>query len=337
MGAMVMGLPYSDTVIVNHALLYLPLNKPLKPVSQGMHLDSIRAMMLRGEYDRASRFVVDLSRKEGYGAKRWTDPFIPAFQLVIDMKKDSLKEYSRSVNFRTGEAGVKWQDDAGEFNRSTFVSRKDNLIITRILSDSAAINCGISLQKRHTNGWWEGIDKRSSSGINPESVSVSENTLTYHADFENKWEGMIKGYEGGTMVFNKNGQLVSDGKSIKVTGASEILLITWVDPVFEGGKDINQQRISDIKTNLKDYDGYLKDHVAIHGDLFDRVSLRLDGDRGITEKPVEEIIRTVEGNPDPALVELSFNAARYNIISAAGVNPPNLQGIWSGTLTVLIS
>ncbi len=333
MGAMVMGLPYSDTVIVNHALLYLPLNKPLKPVSQGMHLDSIRAMMLRGEYDRASRFVVDLSRKEGYGAKRWTDPFIPAFQLVIDMKKDSLKEYSRSVNFRTGEAGVKWQDDAGEFNRSTFVSRKDNLIITRILSDSAAINCGISLQKRHTNGWWEGIDKRSSSGINPESVSVSENTLTYHADFENKWEGMIKGYEGGTMVFNKNGQLVSDGKSIKVTGASEILLITWVDPVFEGGKDINQQRISDIKTNLKDYDGYLKDHVAIHGDLFDRVSLRLDGDRGITEKPVEEIIRTVEGNPDPALVELSFNAARYNIISAAGVNPPNLQGIWSGTLT----
>src|SRR5512133_3104170 len=104
MGAMVMGYPYSDTIIINHALLYLPLNRPIKPISQGAHLDSIRAVMLRGDYGKASQYVVDLSKDEGYGAKRWTDPFIPAFQIVISMKRDSVTGYSRQVNFETGEA-----------------------------------------------------------------------------------------------------------------------------------------------------------------------------------------------------------------------------------------
>lgn len=333
MGAMVMGYPYSDTVIINHALLYLPLNQPLEPVSQGKYLDSIRSMMLRGGYGKASQFVVDLSHTEGYGAKRWTDPFIPAFQLVIDMKRDSLLEYSRGVNFRTGEAEVKWRDNTGEFSRSTFVSRKDNLIITRIRSDAAKINCVISLQKRHTYNWWESIDKRRSAGINPEEISASGNTITYHADFENQWEGMIKGYEGGTMVLNRDGQLESDGRSITVSGASEILLVTWVDPLSNNHESLNQVRIAGINENLKDYNGYLEDHVAIHGDLFDRVSLKLEGDPGLRGKPVEEIFKTVAGKPDPALVELAFDAARYNTISATGINPPNLQGIWSGTLT----
>ncbi|HSO78241.1 MAG TPA: glycoside hydrolase N-terminal domain-containing protein, partial [Bacteroidales bacterium] len=158
MGAMVMGYPYSDTIIINHALLYLPLNRPLKPVSQGAHLDSIRTMMLRGDYGKASQFVVGLSKDEGYGAKRWTDPFIPAFQLVIGMKQDSLTEYSRQVNFETGEAGVKWRDRNGTFTRNTFVSRKDNLIITRISSGKSKISCKISLHNRELYDWWERID-----------------------------------------------------------------------------------------------------------------------------------------------------------------------------------
>lgn len=46
MGLMVEGQPYHETIVFNHALLYLPLNKPLKPVSQGKHLKEIRQMML---------------------------------------------------------------------------------------------------------------------------------------------------------------------------------------------------------------------------------------------------------------------------------------------------
>jgi hypothetical protein len=333
MGAMVMGYPYSDTIIINHALLYLPLNKPLKPVSQGTHLDSIRAMMLRGDYGKASQFVVGLSQDEGYGAKRWTDPYIPTFQMVLSMQRDTLTEYSRQVNFETGEASVKWRDRNGTFARNTFVSRKDNLIITRISSCKSRISCKISLQDRHLYDWWERIDRRDSIGIRPASITVSGNTITYSADFDNRWEGMITGYEGGTMVLNEGGSLANDGTTITVTDASEILLLAWVDPLWDGSGHHVKDRIAKLENERNDYNDYLKKHVAIHGELIDRVSLNLGGDRELRKQPVEEIFNTVHEKPDPALFELAFNAARYNIISATGINPPNLQGIWSGTLS----
>lgn len=333
MGAMVMGYPYSDTIVINHALLYLPLNRPLKPVSQGAHLDSIRAMMLRGDYGKASQFVVGLSKDEGYGAKRWTDPFIPAFQLVISMKQDSVTEYSRQVNFETGEAGVKWRDRNGTFTRNTFVSRKDNLIITRISSDKSKINCKISLHNRELYDWWERIDKRDSTVISPASITASGNTIIYSTDFTNRWEGMITGFEGGTMVLNDGGSLTDDGTTITVTDASEILLLTWGDPLWDASENHVNDRITEIERGRTGYNQYLKKHVAIHGELINRVFLNLGGDREFRDRPVEEIFMEVHEKPDPALIELVFNAARYNIISAIGMNPPNLQGIWSGTLS----
>lgn len=333
MGAMVMGFPYSDTIIINHALLYLPLNRPLKPVSQGTHLDSIRAIMLRGDYGKASQYVVGLSHDAGYASKRWTDPFIPAFQIAISMKRDSLTEYSRHVNFETGEAGVHWRDRNGTFTRNTFVSRKDNLIITRISSANSKISCKITLVDRHLYDWWERIDKRDSTGIRPSSITVSGNTITYSADFVNRWEDMITGFDGGTMVLNEGGTLANDGAAITVTDASEILLLAWVDPIFDGSGHQVQDRIAEIETGKNDYNDYLKKHIAIHGELINRVSLNLGGDGELRKQPVEEIFNAVQEKPDPALFELAFNAARYNIISATGINPPNLQGIWSGTLS----
>jgi len=94
MGAMVMGHPLSDTIIVNHASLYMPVNEPLEPVSQGDYLEEIRSLMLDGQYGEASRFVVDLSHEEGWEGKRWTDPIIPAFDIVIDMEQNSVKDYA---------------------------------------------------------------------------------------------------------------------------------------------------------------------------------------------------------------------------------------------------
>jgi len=38
MGAMIEGHPYHDTLILNHALLYLPLYKPLKPIIKSIFL-----------------------------------------------------------------------------------------------------------------------------------------------------------------------------------------------------------------------------------------------------------------------------------------------------------
>ena len=101
-GALVLGHPADETIIVNHARLWLPLNAPLPPVDTASHLGEIREMMRRGEYQKAADFVVELSHREGWGGKRWTDPFIPAFDLRVAMRPEGeAKVYSRAVDFRT--------------------------------------------------------------------------------------------------------------------------------------------------------------------------------------------------------------------------------------------
>lgn len=59
-----MGDPYRESIVLNHALLYLPIHSPRKPVSQGKNLEKIQQMMLDGKYTEASKFIVDLANSE---------------------------------------------------------------------------------------------------------------------------------------------------------------------------------------------------------------------------------------------------------------------------------
>ena len=65
MGAMVIGDPYQESIVLNHALLYLPIHSARKPVGQGKYLGKIQQMLLENKYMEASQFVVDLANSEG--------------------------------------------------------------------------------------------------------------------------------------------------------------------------------------------------------------------------------------------------------------------------------
>ena len=109
-GAMVIGRPHDETIILNHALLYLPASLPIKPINQASRLDEIRQLMLEGKYTDAAKIPVEQSLKEGYSGLRWTDPYMPAFDIRLDMPPSNIKHYVRSVDFETGECFVYWED-----------------------------------------------------------------------------------------------------------------------------------------------------------------------------------------------------------------------------------
>ena len=142
-GALVMSQPLDETIIFNHARLFMPLNKPLPPVDTTSHLPEFRRMLAEGQYQRAADYVVELSHKEGYGGKRWTDPFIPAFDLRVKMTaQGEVRGYQGAVDFETGVASVRWQDDRGEFCRRLFVSRPDDVVVLSITGPGKrAVDC----------------------------------------------------------------------------------------------------------------------------------------------------------------------------------------------------
>ncbi len=332
MGAMVMGHPYHDTLILNHALLYLPLNRPLEPVSQGKHLQQIRNLMLEGRYGEASQYVVGLSHEEGWKGKRWTDPYIPAFDITIGMEEDSVEEYARTVDFQSGEAGVKWKDSRGIFSRSTFVSRTDNMVVTRIVSNGPAFDCTVGVNERHRKTWWADILGIEDSGISDSRIHAGGNHLTFRAVFENQWEGLISGYEGAVLLRNTGGRLVGKENGFAVEGTRELLILARLVPLYDTQDTHLPGLMATMDGETANYVKLLARHREVHGELFNRTKLELyQGKEKLV--PVEEWLGMDSRKPDPRLIELEFDAARYNIISSTGINPPNLQGIWSGTLT----
>ena len=153
-GALVFGQPLDETIVLNHARLFMPLCEPLPPVDTASHLKEIRQMLADGQYQRAADFVVELSKKEGYGAKRWTDPFVPAFDVRVTMPTNGpVTDYSRSVDFATGVAAVNWSDARGSFHRQLFVSRPDDVIVLAIKGPKAGtVDCDLQLTPREPKG-----------------------------------------------------------------------------------------------------------------------------------------------------------------------------------------
>ena len=231
LGALVFGQPLDETIILNHASLYMPLHEPLPPVSSSVHLKEIRRMLANGQYQSAADFVVGLSEKENYGPKRWTDPYIPAFDIRIRMASDGeVKNYSRSVDFSTGVATVNWSDKHDSFNRRLFVSRPDDAVVLSISGQNKGkVNCTLRLAQEPPkgSGYWDPV-KKFTEGIREFKSQAVPGWLTYRSSFQRRWNGSLQGYEGVSRIVVKGGSSVTSGDSVNISGADEVMLITRI-------------------------------------------------------------------------------------------------------------
>ncbi len=334
MGVMVEGNPYHESIVFNHALLYLPIHKPIKPVSQGKHLQEIRQMMLDGKYTEASQFVVDLANSEGYTGKHATDPFIPAFRMNIVSDSSEIKDYTRTVDFTTGEIEVKWNDKKGVFSRQVFISRPDNVVVIRLRSNGSKLihtTLDLSQVTTHDEGRLKKFMMNENFNISKIESTAIDNELCFRVWYEKPWDGSFKGYEGVVKVVRADGKVKVVQNKLIIDGATEVLLLARVEP----SSNMDKSMIGDMQNALSalpaDYEKLLQPHRKIHKELFERVSLDLNATATDRRKSSEELLASGGGNP--ALIEKLFDAARYNVLCATGINPPNLQGIWGATMT----
>ncbi len=327
-GAMVIARPHDETIILNHALLYLPASYPVKPINQASRLDEIRKLLLAGKYTDATKIPVEQSEKEGYGGLRWTDPYMPAFDIRLNMAPSNIKHYARSVNFETGESIVDWEDSCGKFQRKLFVSRADSIVVLSIRG-TGKINCDFMFSQRPYE--WSQMEFVNGS-IGETSAEASTEWLTYRSSFKRRWKGSLEGYEGVGRVIQKGGtQTVSENR-IVIKDAREVLLFVSIKPNY----DWTNSQVKNMKQSLKavqaDYEILIERHTKIHGELFNRVTLDLRGgeDHSLDS---ETMVLKARKKVTPAIIEKLFDASRYNILCATGTNPPNLQGIWNGNWT----
>jgi len=335
MGAMVYGQPARETIVLNRAGLFMPLNQPILSPNTSSHLKEIRQFISDGKYKDAADLAVAIGQKDGVNGLKWTDPFIPAFDLILDTPQHgTVRRYARTVDFSTGVVSVGWEDDAGTYQRRLFVSRADDVIVMSFKGvKPGAVNTSLRLAVRPSTG--QGGNGSSeqlfSEGVKTATPSVENGWLTYRSNFTRNWPGAIQGYEGVARVITRGGSAAPKGDRIEIRDADEVLVILRIDIL----KDYNHSHIGKLKEQLTaltpNFESLLHPHAAIHNAIFNRSHLDLDGgsDRQLSSE--ELIAKSTVGDTDHALLEKQYDAARYNILSCTGELPPTLTGIWIGT------
>ncbi|MPY57848.1 glycosyl hydrolase family 95 catalytic domain-containing protein [Streptomyces spongiae] len=307
-GAMVFGDPHDDRVIVTHHTLVRPNGaERARPPRLAAELPALQDRLLAGDLTAAERFT------DGRELQ-WVQPFHPAFQ--VRLRRPSGGEthgYRRSVEFTTGvvEAGC-----AGWRSR-VFVSRADDVIVQYVTSPGLTLD--VTLDHR-LPGAPDGLGIGNGAVLTPEGALV-----TLRAGYPDS----DRAYTGVTLAVVMGGRTTLAPPGIRVEGAESVLLLTRVhrhtgelDTVAEG------RALRELLPESGQPYGHLLDrHVDLHRTAYTRTALDLRADDEERALPGSALLLRPTG---PALLERLFAAGRYHLLSASGLNPPRLTGLWTG-------
>ncbi|MFE2053312.1 glycosyl hydrolase family 95 catalytic domain-containing protein [Streptomyces sp. NPDC059459] len=306
-GALVFGDPNADRVVVTHHTLVRPDGDDAlrRPPRLAADLPALQDRLLAGDATAAEDFT------DGRPL-RWVRPFHPAFQLRLNRPPgDARAAYRRSVDFTTGEATA----TCSTWTSRVFVSRADDVIVQRVTAPHVTLD--LSLDPR-LPGAPAGLAVGQGAVRTPEGALLS---LRAH------YPGTELAYTGVTLVAVTGGttRLVPPG--VLVEGATEVLLLTRVRR-HTGELDVTAEgRALRELPDAASYDGLLDRHLALHRTAYDRVTLDLAADPAERALPGSALLERAGG---PALLERLFAAGRYHLLSASGLLPPRLTGLWTG-------
>ncbi|MHC5904109.1 glycosyl hydrolase family 95 catalytic domain-containing protein [Streptomyces sp. S6] len=297
-GALVLGDPHDDRVIVTHHTLVRPNgSEDARAPELAGRLAGLQDRLLAGDLTAAEDFTDDRPMW-------WVQPFHPAFQTRVRRTTAAgvpSHRYRRTVDFTTGETTA---IDA-DWTSRVFVSRADDVVVQHITAPRLTLD--ITLDHRLP-------------GV-PDDLGVIRTTdptpdgalLTLRA----RYPDSDKAYTGRTRIVVTGGTTTVTATGVHIEGADAVLLLTRVH------RDAAEPELPDGV----DHDTLRARHLPPHRDAYRRVTLDLHA--GSTQRglPGSELLKTPA---EPALLERLFAAGRYHLLSASGLLPARLTGLWTG-------
>ncbi|KAF3467779.1 glycoside hydrolase N-terminal domain-containing protein [Streptomyces sp. Tu 3180] len=315
-GALVFGDPDDERTVVTHHTL-------VRPDEGGEHrLPPRLADGLPGLQDRL--LSGDLAAAEDFTDGRplqWVRPFHPAFQVRLRRpgddgngeEDDERTRYRRTVDFATG---VLQAARAGWTSRA-FVSRADDVIVQHVTAPGPVLD--VFLDHRLPGA-------PTALGVGHGAVLTADGALL---SLRARYPGSDRAYTGTTLVAVTGGTTTLGPQGVRVEDARSVLLLTRVrrhtgeaDVVAEG------RALRDLLDEAwGSYDGLLARHLPHHRTAYERVTLDLAADPAERALPGSALLTRPHS---AALLERLFAAGRYHLLSASGMFPPRLTGLWTG-------
>ncbi|WP_406054751.1 glycoside hydrolase family 95 protein [Streptomyces sp. NBC_01077] len=301
-GTLAFGDPNDERVIVTHHTLVRPNASDTRPPRLADELPALQDRLLGGDRTAAESFT------DGRPLQ-WVRPFHPAFQIRLHRPSRKGHGYRRSVDFATG---VVRAECAGWTSR-VFVSRADDVIVQHVTAPGLTLD--ISLDHR-LPGAPAGLAVGHGAVLTPEGALLSLRARYPEGD---------RAFTGVTLIAVTGGTTALAPPGAHIEGARSVLLLTKVRR-HTGVLDVTAEGRA-LRELATEYDQLLERHVALHRTAYERVTLDLAAAPAERALPGSELLKRPR---NPALLERLFAAGRYHLLSASGLFPPRLTGLWTG-------
>ncbi|MCF1600482.1 glycosyl hydrolase family 95 catalytic domain-containing protein, partial [Streptomyces muensis] len=133
-------------------------------------------------------------------------------------------------------------------------------------------------------------------------------------------------FTGVTVIAVDGGTTALAPPGAHIEGARSVLLLTRVRR-HTGELDVTAEGRALRDLAATGHDELLARHVARHRTAYERVTLDLAADPAERALPGSELLKRPSA---AALLERLFAAGRYHLLSAGGLFPPRLTGLWTG-------
>ena len=308
-GGMVFGDPARDIVQINEDTVWVGGGgrNRVNPKAKGSY-KRCRELLLEGRIREAEELCVS----DLYAVPDQQRYYDTCGRILLNFTHDGYSDYSRVLDLSEAVARVEFTSGGNRFLREYFVSNPDGVM---------------AIRQRSLDGALFGAEIRA---VPPRSG--------YTADIcESGNYVLVQEPEGGCrycvmIAADCDGFCLSDGETVRVTDSSELTLFVAIRSDFYGDDIIGWCSEKLDAASALGFDAVMARHVEDYKRLYDRVSIKIDGEdkSGV---PTDE--RLANAADDPKLAELYFDYGRYLLISSSreGTRPANLQGIWNKDTT----
>ena len=324
-GAAVYGAVHDETVLLTHDdLWHEVVTNELPDVSHT--LPEIRARLSKGDAHAADPLLSNALKESGYSADIGAP--LPLGDLKIRMPVSlGFTDYRRELNMETGEVSVVWKDNGVVYARRLFVSRSNDCVVMEISSSGGPLTAEITLDL-HDRADVHLCDQDDPNlPVNLEIKTNDFGTLFYAAKNDDGTD-----FGAAARVYC-SGEMLAAEESIQISGGSSARVVLKV--FVKGEREADWAALKkELDATTGEYAELLAPHAALHGELFNRVSLDLGAKEAEHRRSNEELLMDAyRGAMSTAMVEKMWAYGRYLLISSSreGSQPCPLQGKWCGS------
>jgi len=336
LGGMVYGGVQRERVALNHDELWsgIPRDKTVPGAAE--LYKRARAHALKGELVEAT----NLLESEQFQSTH-SEAYLPLGDLLMDF--DATGEatgYKRGLDLENAIAFVEYDQGGAHFKREIFASFPGSIIALRITCDRP-FDCSVALQSQLKSNVCTQDGLLLLRGECPGRFFRKRN---YNLDAENHIYSEEPGERGmqflaGLRVFC-DGAVIAERQSLRVQNTTELTLCFSCEASYNGwdkhpflqGKEFEAPLLARLNHLEDDYACYCAAHIEDYQELYDRVTLQIDGESEDAALPTDKRMIAFQKNSDDAsLCVLLYNYGRYLAIAGSrpGTQPMNLQGIWN--------